>query len=253
MVPNPLLKAFQYIWFAWSVFIFLTTGILALACYVLIFNLCSSKRANYYTFWVTRYWGKSILAAMLVRVSTEGLDFYEQNKSYVLVCNHTSITDIMVTMAVSPVAFSFLAKKEADKIPIVGYLARNMHVYVNRSSAFGRKESFERMYAHVKQGRSILIFPEGSRNRSTAPLGKLYNGAFRLAAESETDLGILTICGAGKIDNPNRPFRSMPGYIHCVFSQPITTKGKTQDELKYYTEQTMNKVLKGYKEGLVLS
>jgi 1-acyl-sn-glycerol-3-phosphate acyltransferase len=244
-----MILTMQRFWFIWCSFVFLATGLGALGFYMLIFNLFEREKATQYTYIVTKWWGKILLAFMLVRVTSEGTEHLQEENSCVIVSNHLSMCDIPVCMATSPTNFSFLAKKEADRVPVVGYLARNMHVYVDRKSKQSRKETAERMQQHLYNGNSILIYPEGTRNTSEDPLNSFYDGAFKLAIETQKPLVITTICGSQKISTPKHPFRASPAWVHTIWEEPISTVGMTLEDiprLKEITRARMIGNLEGY-------
>ena len=165
--------------------------------------------------------GKVLLAFMMVKVEKYGLDQLRLDEgAYILVSNHLSMCDIPICMATSPIAFSFLAKKEVDRIPIVGYLCRNMHVYVDRKNKEARKETVINMQNHIAKQRSILIYPEGTRNTTQAPLKRFYDGAFKLAIETGRPILPLTIIDSQKSSNPNEPYKASPAHVKCVWSSP---------------------------------
>ena len=230
-LPVPLrmlVVLMQRIWFAWSCLAVLLIGLVALVCYLYIFNFLSGKRANDYTYWVTKWWGKTLLAFMLVRVTHEGSEkINPEDGAHILVSNHLSTMDIPICMATASIPFSFLAKQEVDKLPIIGYLARNMHVYVNRKSKESRRESFEGMKRHIHNGHSIHIYAEGTRNMTNELLQDFYDGAFRLAIETQRPIATLTICDSDKIATPKEPFRVSPAWVHCIWEESISTEGMT--------------------------
>jgi 1-acyl-sn-glycerol-3-phosphate acyltransferase len=233
--PKFLTNIFQHIWFVWTVSVFLVTGLVALLAYIIIFNFFSRERAYVATFYVTKMWGKSILLLALIRVKTSGAEKLLQNgkdsQAYILVSNHQSAMDIPFCMSTCPVPFSFLAKAEVDRVPIVGYLARNMHVYVDRKSEQSRQESFSRMQKHIEAGRSIHIYVEGTRNRTKELLTKFHDGAFRLAIETQKPMAVLTLDGAAAVFNPRKAFRASPGVVHCTWNEPISTVGMTLEDM----------------------
>ena len=244
----------QRIWFVWCILSFLFTGIIAGCAYILIFNLFNEKKANELTFTVTKYWGKALLAFMMVKVEKYGLDQLRLDQgAYILVANHLSMCDIPICMATSPIAFSFLAKKEVDRIPIVGYLCRNMHVYVDRKNKEARKETVMNMQDHIAKKRSILIYPEGTRNTTNSPLKRFYDGAFKLAIETGRPILPLTIIDSQKITNPNEPYKASPAHVKCVWSSPIATTNLSLDDVSYLkgkVQQIMTYQLNEHKEQL---
>jgi 1-acyl-sn-glycerol-3-phosphate acyltransferase len=77
----------------------------------------------------------------------------------------------------------------------------------------------------------IFIYPEGTRNRTDEPLKEFYDGAFRLALETQVPIIAQTLIGAKKIYHPNHPLQMQPGLVHIYFDKIDTTKyGK--DEVK---------------------
>lgn len=235
-LPTPtafLVSIFQRVWFVWVIVVFSVTGLCASLAYFVVFNLLSGRRAYNCTFFITRWWGRLLLGFSLVRVKTEGMNYLDKSKPYVLVSNHLSAMDIPVCTVSSPVPMSFLAKIEVDKIPFVGYLARNMHVYVDRKTNKGRLESARRMEKHLEEKGSIHIYVEGTRNRTDQILKRFYNGAFRLAIETQTPIAVLTMIGSEKIMTPKGSFRASPAYVRAVWSKPIETKGMTLDNVGY--------------------
>lgn len=234
-LPLPLktlVLVFQRLWFAWCCLATVLIGLVALLAYLFIFNFMEKKWARIAAYRVTRWWGKTLLAFMLVRVSMEGTESIDaEDGAYILVSNHLSAVDIPICMATAPVAFSFLAKKEVDKLPIIGYLARHMHVYVDRKSKESRQATAQRMEEHILTGHSIHIYAEGTRNKTSELLQDFYDGAFRLAIATQRPIVTLTICGSDKISSPKQPFLGAPASVHCIWESPIPTQGMTLEDL----------------------
>lgn len=250
-LPAPLrafLRIMRHVWFVWAVCIFTLTAVFAMIAYLFIFNLARGKRKEIYTFYATKYWGKTLLFFFGIRYKVEGAECLDKERNYIFVSNHQSALDIPFCMASCPQPFSFLAKHEVDRIPVVGYLARNMHVYVNRKSEKSRKESADRMIRHMEAGRSIHIYPEGTRNRTDMPLKDFYNGAFRLAIETQRPIAVLCIGGSNKAMHPNFPFQLSPAYVPCIWSEPIETKGMSLDDVEHLKNLVRQRLIENMQE-----
>jgi len=235
----------QRLWFAWCCLATLLIGLVALMCYVFIFNFLSGEKASNATYVVTRWWGKTLLTVMLVRITSEGLEKIDPDKgAYILVSNHLSVVDIPICMSTAPVPFSFLAKQEVDRVPIVGYLARNMHVYVDRKSKESRRQTLERMQAHIDAGHSIHVYAEGTRNKTNELLQDFYDGAFKLAIETQQPIVAMTICDSDKVSTPKKPFLGSPAWVHCIWDAPISTKGMTiENDLEHLKAIVRERIL----------
>lgn len=243
--PARWLKAqLQRLWGIWSAFWFSLTGLFALSSYFLIFSSSKGRKAWLASFWVTRYWARLLRRLMLIQLHNHRVPKLKPEDAYVIVSNHRSTIDIPICMATCPIPFSFLAKIEVDRIPIIGYLARHMHICVDRKSEAARKASFQRMQEHLQKQRSVHIFVEGTRHKALdSPLGHFYDGAFRLAILSQRPLLVLTIVNSGSVMSPNAPGRVSPARVDCYWAQPIETKGLSLEDLPALKEQARRLML----------
>jgi 1-acyl-sn-glycerol-3-phosphate acyltransferase len=168
-----------------------------------------------------------------------------KHKSYIYVSNHTSFLDIPGLCLALPGQFRPLAKKELLKIPIFGWIARTAAVIVDRSNHDSRVKSLERLKQIIAKGISILIFAEGTQNRSKEILQPFKDGAFRIALETKQPILPMMIMGAGKLMPPGK-FQILPGRIKIVIGEEIPVEEYTTKDL----QQLKSKVFETMK-GLV--
>jgi 1-acyl-sn-glycerol-3-phosphate acyltransferase len=238
-----ILVVIRTIWFLWVLFWFFLTGFVASILYLIIFNFFNESIKYKSSFFVTQLWGKVLLMGMGVIVKSTGRNNIDKNQRYIIVSNHLSMVDIPISMSSSPIPYSFLAKIEVNKIPFVGYLARNMHVLVDRKSADSRIKSLSIMKSHLNDKGSIQIFVEGTRNMSEQPLLKFHNGAFNLAVKSHFPIAVLVILNSEKIMSPLKPFQARPGIVKAIWLEPISTIGYTESEIPILSEIVRVKML----------
>jgi 1-acyl-sn-glycerol-3-phosphate acyltransferase len=146
-------------------------------------------------------------------------------KSYMFVANHTSMTDIMLMLAVEKNPFVFVGKKELTKIPLFGYFYKRTCILVDRSSTKSKKEVFNRAQQRLNSGLSICIFPEGGVYNDCELICEFKNGAFRLAIEHQIPIVPMTFA-----DNLKRlPYDFLsggsPGKMRVTIHNQINTKG----------------------------
>lgn len=237
--PARWLKAqLQRLWGLWSAFWFFFTGLFALVAYFIVFNSTKGQRAWRLGFYVGSYWARLQRLLMLIHLRNHPSAQVDDKQAYVLISNHRSAVDIPICIATSPVPFSFLAKIEVKRIPILGYVVRHMHLFVDRKSEEGRDKSFEGMKQQLAKNRSIHIFVEGTRHKgSDSPLGKFYDGAFRLAILSQRPLLVLTIVNSAAVMSPEASGRVSPARVDCHWAHPIPTKGMTLADLPALKEK----------------
>lgn len=166
-----------------------------------------------------------------IRYKIIGKENIDKSSSYIYACNHTSFLDAPGLAIGIPTQFRPLAKKELLKIPLFGLIVKVATIVVDRSSAQSRRDSVDKLTYLLHQGLSILIFPEGTQNRTKEHLQPFYDGAFRIAIETQSQIMPMVIVGAGKLMPPSS-LKIKPGKIKVVFGEPVSAKGLTLKDIK---------------------
>jgi 1-acyl-sn-glycerol-3-phosphate acyltransferase len=191
-----------------------------------------SERTYPQFFILARLWAKIILIGMGFYYKIEREQEMERGKSYMLVANHTSMTDIMLMLVVSKNPFVFVGKKELVKIPIFGFFYKRTSIMVDRNSSKSRFEVFQRAQRRLNQGLSICIFPEGGvPEDESVLLDEFKDGAFRLAIEHQIPIVPMTFP-----DNKERFsfsfFSGSPGIMRAKVHKFVETEGLTLEDKK---------------------
>lgn len=199
------------------------------------------------TYFFLRLWSWLFSKLNFIPYEISGREHINRKKSYIYVSNHTSFLDIPGLCLALPGQFRPLAKKELLKIPIFGWIARTAAVIVDRSNHDSRVKSLEKLSRTLASGISILIFPEGTQNRSKEILQPFKDGAFRIALETGQPILPMVVTGAGKLMPPGK-FEIYPGKIKIVVGQEISTDGYTAKDLtllKIKVFEKMEALVKG--------
>ena len=186
---------------------------------------------------------RSLLALYFIKVKVTGKEQIDKNKCYVLISNHQSSLDILANAATSPVLYKYLAKAEIQKIPIMGFVVQHVGVYVDRKNLNSRKTSFNNMKRALERGYSVLVYPEGTRNRTDQKLMRFFDGAFRLAILTKTPIIVETIVNSGKLASPKKSFDLCPGTMVCRFDTPIETGNLSIEDLPELKEKVREMML----------
>lgn len=200
------------------------------------------------SFFCIRIWANVFSLLTFIRYKAEGTENFKKYKSYIYVSNHTSFLDTPAMPLFLPGQFRPLGKTELGKIPILGLVVKAVCVMVDRSSVQSRKESIRKLSELIKRGISIYIFPEGTMNRTKEPLKPFYDGAFRIAIETQAPILPITILNAGNLFPPNT-LSIKPGTIKVKIGEPIDTKGLTLDDVKEVKEQIFKRMEKMIIDG----
>lgn len=153
---------------------------------------------------------------------------HDRSKQYVFVFNHISYMDIPVLMkAIRKQHFRILGKAEMAKIPVFGFFYRNAVVMVDRSSAQKRTTSVRQLKNVISKNISVVIAPEGTFNTTGQPLKEFYDGAFRVAIETQTPIKPILFLDTYDRMNYQNVLSLTPGRSRAIYLQEISVAGLT--------------------------
>ena len=162
---------------------------------------------------------------------------HDKKRPYIFVTNHISYLD----SAMIPKAFRQpirpLGKVEMSKVPVFGFIYRNAIVTVDRSSAANRAKSIRLLKSVINKGISVLVFPEGTFNMGTTPLKEFYDGAFRLAIETQTPIKPVLYLDAYRRMPYESLFKMTPGRSRILYLEEISVVGYSIDDLDKLKEE----------------
>ncbi|MBX7262906.1 MAG: 1-acyl-sn-glycerol-3-phosphate acyltransferase [Chitinophagaceae bacterium] len=172
---------------------------------------------------------------------------HEVNKQYIFVANHISYMDIppIVTSIHQP--FRALGKYEMVKVPIFGWIYRSAVILVDRSSAEKRSKSVRALKAAIQHGISVFIFPEGTFNMTEHPLKNFYDGAFRIAIETQTPIKPMLFVDSLKRLHYKSLFELTPGINRTIYLEEVSVDGLTMKNLHELKEVVYKKMEEGLK------
>lgn len=138
--------------------------------------------------WVIRTWAKVILWVSGVKMIVDGLENIDPHKPYIFAANHIGAFDILTTVIAIPQTARFIAKAELFKIPL---LAQGMRMTgmleIDRKNSEKARKTLDKAIATIKDGCSVIIFPEGTRSR-TNEIQPFKKGGFILAINGKISI-----------------------------------------------------------------
>ncbi len=197
---------------------------------------------------LARAWAWSILAASRIKVTVKGLSNIDSLGSCIYMPNHQSNFDIPVLLAHLKVQFRWLAKIELFKIPIFGYaMKRAGYISIDRSNRKSAFKSLKRAARIIREGVSVIIFPEGTRNLENN-IALFKKGGFVLAVDSGVPIVPVIIHGTREIMPKKKLFIQTRDVI-LEIKKPIETKDYTRKTKEDLMEKVRQIISDSFEEG----
>lgn len=239
-----MIKYIKYIlYIIWRLWFYVLVMLPIIVLFPVLLVLVASEKTYNQFYAVARFWAKFVLFGMGFYYKVIWHNQLEKNQSYLLVANHTSMTDIMLMLAlVRNNPFVFVGKKELEKYPIFGFFYKRICILVDRSNSKSRFKVFEEAQIRLNKGLSICIFPEGGVPNEEVVLDHFKDGAFRLAIEHK-----IPVVAMSFLDNKKRFsfkfFSGSPGVMRVIVHKFFYTDNLTLDDKNKLKETVRNTIL----------
>ena len=199
---------------------------------------------RFWGYWPGMIWGRLFYLLFFIPVHVHGLENIKEGQSYVIAPNHQSYWDAFLVYGFIGIKFKWMMKKELGKIPFVGWACKAAGcIFVDRSSRVNSMESIRKAESKLKDGMSVVIFPEGTRTPD-GKMGRFKRGAFLISQELE--LPILPVTIDGNYDVMSRSAKCVTWHpVHMTVHEPImpkNAKGLTEQEQTQLMNETAQQV-----------
>jgi 1-acyl-sn-glycerol-3-phosphate acyltransferase len=242
---------FSRILFTIYAFLLFVALLLIIFPFVVIASFFGKIKGGNMIYTLCRLWADCIFPLIGIRTRVIYETPHDRNKPSVIVFNHISYADIPVIMkAVRRQPVRILGKAEMGKIPIFGFLYRRAVVMVERNNPANRARSVIQLKSILRKNISIVISPEGTFNTTGKPLKEFYDGAFRIAIETQTPIKPVLFLDIYDRMSYENFFSLNPGRCRIVYLEEIKTNGltlKDTEALKQEVFSAMEQALIKYK------
>jgi 1-acyl-sn-glycerol-3-phosphate acyltransferase len=173
--------------------------------------------------WHARLWGRMGLWLNGVHVAVSGAEHIPDGP-VIFMSNHQSSFDILALMAAMPRRIHWIAKKELFDIPFFGQsMRRGGYIPLDRGDGRKALQSMDEAAVTIRQGKSVVMFPEGTRTEDGLLL-PFKRGGFILARKAAVPVVPVTINGSGRV-NPANQIRLYSGDIRITLHPPVNVPG----------------------------
>ena len=233
-----LLNLISWVYTGWVVLIFLLPIPIILLVHIIAKVFKEGTRLRF-IFRAHRIWIAIWEWLTGIHFRIQNADLIDPNQSYVFIVNHVNLLDILMVGSCIQHPIKFLAKKEILKIPFVGWIIQQVAVMVDRSNKESRSRTMLEMKRELNNGVSILVFPEGTRNRTPHPLKTFYPGGFRIALTAGVPILPVVITNSRNLQ-PVHSMRFFPGKCEMTFLSPISTENMKTEDVKALSDKVRN-------------
>ena len=200
---------------------------------------------RWWGYWPPHVWSRLFCLLSFVTVEVKGRENISADESYVFIANHQGAYDIFAIYGYLNHNFKWMMKESLQKIPLVGYACKCAgHIMVDRTNPSGIRRTMEEAKETLKEGMSIVVFPEGSRTK-TGYMAPFKKGAFLLASQFDLPMVPVTLDGSFDILTKSGKI-PLYGKISMTIHKPIEKTGNLS-QLMEETHAIINSALTKYK------
>lgn len=188
---------------------------------------------------IIKYWSKYFLFMIGMPVTIIGA---LPKGKFIYVGNHISYLDSLVMFSIIKTHFRALGQMEFSKKPIIGFIYKQIAIMVDRSSPESRTKSISALWKQINNGVSILLFPEGKFNTTNEVLLPFYDGAFKLAINTQTPILPFVLLDTVDRWHFGHWLSFTPGKNRIIILEPVSTEGMDMSNLEGLKQTVFNSI-----------
>ena len=121
-----------------------------------------------------------------VTIDVHGQENIPKQDGFMFFPNHQGLYDVLAIVEACTHPFSVVAKKEVENVPFLKQVFKIMKAFmIDREDVRQSMKVIQSVSEDVKNGKSFLIFPEGTRSRNGNEIGEFKGGSFKSATKAK--------------------------------------------------------------------
>lgn len=189
-------------------------------------------------------WGKFVVNLIGIKLQVEGTENIP-NDTCLFVSNHQSNLDVPCLITSIKKPMGFIAKKELIKAPVISTWMKAIHcVFIDRQNVREALKSIQQGVQILESGNSMVIFPEGTRSKSST-LGEFKKGSMKLATKAGVTVVPVTINGTYKAWEGNNGKGLIPADVKIIIHKGIEVKELDREKKNALTQEVRDIIEKG--------
>lgn len=229
---------------------FLLAGLYAVISIILCiprhWHFASLAKKNKNKSWIesghfVRSFFKGLLFICGTKIEVNDLDNIPDEPA-LFVGNHRSYFDIIILQSILSRPIGFVAKQEFKKVPLFhNYMTDIGCVYLDRKNIREGMKAINLATDHMKDGLSMCLFPEGTRNHGEGLL-PFKTGGYRIAERAGRPIVLVSMTNTGKILEENGHCIIKRAHVVIHFSKPFYPHSMSHDDKKIFYNSIPDKI-----------
>ncbi|NLK28090.1 MAG: 1-acyl-sn-glycerol-3-phosphate acyltransferase [Clostridiales bacterium] len=166
-----------------------------------------------------------------VKITAIGIENVPKDEAVLYIANHRSYFDVLVSYVTVPTLTGFMAKKEIKKVPFLrtwmGFL---QCLFLDRDDVRQGMKVILKAIEQVKEGYSVFISPEGTRNQGKEML-PFKAGSFKVAEKTGCAIIPVSISNTDEIFENHQPW-IRKAHVVIEYGKPVYPKDLDRDQLR---------------------
>lgn len=217
-----------------------------------IIRIFSKKAHRRYSRVMIRFAFRGVIMFAGTKTNYIGKENLIKDEPVLYIMNHRSIFDIMLTYVVFPDCTGYVAKKEMGKIPVfVWWMKLICCRFMDRKDLRAGMETIKDCANLVKDGVSVAICPEGTRNKTEEPMLEFHKGSFKIAELSGCKIVPVVFNNTENIFESHFP-KLKKTKVTVEFLPAIDVKSLSRDEKKALSDNVRNDMIEAYNKNSVI-
>lgn len=155
----------------------------------------------------------------------------------VFAANHQGYADIPLLLTQLDKPNPIIAKKELEKVPLLSHWMKELNcIFIDRENARQAMDSLKKANELLRDGYSVCIFPEGTRNKGKDLL-EFKSGTIRLATRAKVPIVPCCIEGTYNMLEANKGFKITPAKLQLHILPAIEAAELSREEIKGLDEK----------------
>ena len=192
---------------------------------------------------------KFILWITGAKVTVIGEENVPKDQAVLYVGNHSSYFDILLTSVRAPRPTGYVAKIEMLRYPLLRNWMRNIRcTFLDRKDVKKGMKTILDNIALLKNGISVCVFPEGTRNRTSASLLEFHDGSLKMAEKSGCPIVPMAINNSGAIFEDHLP-KIVKSHVVIEYCDPIYMEDLSKEEKRFIGKQVADIIVTHYEKN----